>query len=251
MIVLFTDFGQGGPYVGQMKARILHDAPDATIVDLFADAPAANPYAAAYLLAAYVAEFPPGTVFLCVVDPGVGSDRPGVAVQADGFWFVGPGNGLFELVARRATSVRKWSLAWDNARVSASFHGRDVFAPIAARLARGLQPEGEENPSSWNAYPDWPDDLAEVVYIDRYGNAMTGLREGFVNPSFVLQAKGVYLRFARTFADVPPGEAFWYINANGLVEIAVNKGSATHTLGIGLGTRIDVREGAAGPGTFR
>ena len=240
MIVLFTDFGLEGPYVGQMKARIHRDAPGVPIIDLFSDAPVANPKAAAYLLAAYATEFPAGTVFLSVVDPGVGSERPGVAMDVDGRWYVGPGNGLFELVARRAVAVRKWSLTWDPDTVSASFHGRDVFAPAAARLARGLPPEGEGRPPSWNSYPDWPDDLAEVIYIDHYGNALTGLREGFVNPSFVLKANNVYLTHARTFTDVPPGEAFWYINANGLVEISVNKGSAADKLGIGLGTRISV-----------
>ena len=96
-----------------------------------------------------------------------------------------------------------------------------------------------------------PDDLAEIVYVDGYGNAMTGIRADFVNPSFVLHVSGVYLRFARTFADVPPGEAFWYINANGLVEIAVNQGSAAVKLGLRLGARIDVGEGTAEPGAFR
>jgi S-adenosyl-L-methionine hydrolase (adenosine-forming) len=251
MIVLFTDFGLEGPYIGQMKARILREAPAIPIVDLFADAPTVNPKAAAYLLAAYAREFGAGTVFLAVVDPGVGSERPGVIVEADGRWYVGPGNGLFELIARRAATVRKWALNWEAARVSATFHGRDVFAPIVARIACGWRPVQDEQPRDWNTYSDWPDDLAEIVYIDHYGNAMTGLREGFVNPSFVLKANHVYLKFARTFADVPPGEAFWYINANGLVEIAVNQGSAADKLGIGLGTRVDVGEGAAGSGAIR
>src|SRR5690349_7418524 len=94
MIVLFTDFGLEGPYIGQMKARIWREAPACQIIDLFADAPTVNPQAAAYLLAGYAVEFPAGTVFLGVVDPGVGSARPGVVVEADGRWYVGPGNGL-------------------------------------------------------------------------------------------------------------------------------------------------------------
>lgn len=251
VIVLFTDFGLEGPYIGQMKARILRDLPGAAIIDLFTDAPTANPKAAAYLLAAYADEFPAGTVFLCVVDPGVGTQRPGVVVQADGRWFVGPGNGLFEIVTRRAAIISKWELAWDENSVSASFHGRDVFAPVAARLERGDKPVGEARSASWNAFPDWPDDLAEIVYIDHYGNAMTGLRKGFVNPSFVLQANHVYLKSARTFADVPSGEAFWYVNANGLVEIAINKGNAADVLGIGLGSGINVGGEGSGSGKFR
>lgn len=240
MIVLFTDFGLEGPYVGQMKARIARDAPAVPVIDLFSDAPMADPKASAYLLAAYATEFPAGSIFLAVVDPGVGSERPGVIIEADGRWFVGPGNGLFELVARRATILRKWLLPPPSTGVSATFHGRDVFAPAAARLACGWIPEEGEQPRSWNAFPAWPDDLAEVIYVDHYGNAMTGLRSGFVNPTFVLEANRVYVKSARMFADVPPGEAFWYINSNGLVEIAVNKGSAAEKLGIGLGTRIYV-----------
>jgi hypothetical protein len=242
VIVLFTDFGLEGPYIGQMKARIWRDAPAAAVVDLFADAPTANPRAAAYLLAAYAEEFPAGTIFLCVVDPGVGSPRPGMVLKADGRWFVGPGNGLFELVARRAAQIDKWELAWDENSVSASFHGRDVFAPVAAHLQLHGLPVGEKRPASWNAFPEWPDDLAEIVYIDHYGNAMTGLRKGFVNPSFVLQANHVYLKSARTFADVPLGEAFWYVNSNGLVEIAINRGNAADVLGIGLGSSVGVGE---------
>ena len=107
MIVLFTDFGLDGPYTGQMKAVLHRETPDATVVDLFADAPAGNPKAAAYLLAAYAAWFPAGTVFLCVVDPGVGGARPAVVVEADGRRYVGPGNGLFELVQRRAAAEQR------------------------------------------------------------------------------------------------------------------------------------------------
>ena len=251
MIVLFTDFGLEGPYIGQVKARILRDAPGTVIIDLLADAPNGDPKAAAYLLPAYIDEFPPGAIFVCVVDPGVGTERPGVVVEADGRWFVGPGNGLFELVCRRAADVRKWSLQWQTEIVSATFHGRDVFAPAAARLACGRPPQGAQQPATWNSFADWPDDLAEVIYIDRYGNAATGLRGCFVNPTFVLQVNYVYLKAARTFADVPPGDAFWYINANGLVEIAVNMGSATDKLGMRPGTRIDVGESTAESGAFR
>jgi hypothetical protein len=102
MIVLFTDFGLHGPYTGQMKAALHQMAPAIPVIDLFADAPAGNPKASAYLLAAYAGWFPAGTVFLCVVDPGVGGARPAIILEADARWYVGPGNGLFELVQRRA-----------------------------------------------------------------------------------------------------------------------------------------------------
>src|SRR5262249_61914587 len=99
--------------------------------------PPGQPTPPAYLLAAYAAWSPPGTVFLCVVDPGVGSTRGALIVEADGRLYVGPDNGLFELVLRRAASRRVWQITWQPPALSASFHGRDLFAPIAARLAPG------------------------------------------------------------------------------------------------------------------
>ena len=110
MFALFTDFGMAGPYVGQMKAVLLQRAPGVPIVDLFADVPACNPRAAAYLLSAYASAFPAGTIFLAVVDPGVGTgQREPMVVEANGLWFVGPGNGLFSLLLRRATRCRCWT----------------------------------------------------------------------------------------------------------------------------------------------
>ena len=110
MIVVFTDFGLQGPYAGQMKAVLHQMAPAVPVIDLFADAPVGNPKPSAYLLAAYAQWFVAGTVFLCVVDPGVGGTRPPIILEADGRWYVGPGNGLFELVQRRATTTRSWDI---------------------------------------------------------------------------------------------------------------------------------------------
>ena len=104
------------------------------VIDLFADAPVGNPKAAAYLLAAYAQWFAAGIVFLCVVDPGVGGTRPPIILEADRRWYVGPGNGLFELVQRRATTTRSWDIDWKPERLSASFHGRDVTRPIQLEL---------------------------------------------------------------------------------------------------------------------
>ncbi len=140
MIVLFTDFGLEGPYTGQVLAVLHQTAPDIATIPLFADAPAGRPKPCAYLLAAYAAWFPPGTVFLCVVDPGVGSARRAVIAEADGRLYVGPDNGLFDLILRRAAISRLWEIAWRPPKLSASFHGRDLFAPVAARLATGKTP---------------------------------------------------------------------------------------------------------------
>src|SRR5271155_2742460 len=112
MIVLFTDFGLAGPYTGQVNAVLAETAPGVPVIQLFADAPAARPKPAAYLLAAYAAWFAAGTVLLCVVDPGVGSARRGLIAEAAGRLYVGPDNGLFELVLRRAATTRCWEISW-------------------------------------------------------------------------------------------------------------------------------------------
>ena len=143
MIVLFTDFGAAGPYVGQMRAVLAREASDVPVIELFADAPMCNPRASAYLLAAYCHEFAAGSVFIAVVDPGVGSARAAVALKADSNWYVAPDNGLLAMVARRATVARWWHITWRPEILSASFHGRDLFAPVAARLAMGEGPPGE------------------------------------------------------------------------------------------------------------
>ena len=240
MIVLFTDFGLSGPYTGQMKAVLHQTAPAMPVVDLFADAPAGNPKASAYLLAAYAPWFPASTIFLCVVDPGVGGARPPIIVEADGRWFVGPGNGLFELVQRRAQQTRTWDIDWQPERLSASFHGRDLFAPVAAMLARGEAPPGQPRVDRADRRADWPDDLSEIIYIDHYGNAMTGLRAAALPRDGRLVAAGRLLERARTFSDLPPGTAFWYENSNGLVEIAVNQGRADRELGLSIGTLVEI-----------
>lgn len=240
MIALFTDFGLHGPYAGQMKAVLHRDAPDAAIVDLFTDAPAGNVKASAYLLAAYAAWFPPGTVFLCVVDPGVGGPRPPVVVEAEGRWYVGPGNGLFELVRRRAAIACSWTIDWRPEHLSASFHGRDLFAPVAAILARGEPPPGTAQDASFDSQPGWPDDLGEIVYVDHFGNAMTGLRATVLPGDARLGVGDWTLERAGTFSDMPPGAAFWYENSNGLAEIAVNQGRADRNLGLKVGDPVAI-----------
>ena len=237
MIVLFTDFGSDGPYTGQVQARLYQQAPGVAVVNLFSDLVPYEIQAAAYLLPAYSAGFPPATVFLCVVDPGVGSVRPGVVVKADGCWYVGPNEGLFALLARRAERLECWQLP-EPVGVSSSFHGRDVFAPAAALLATGAAVDAETVPTNCLEQPDWPDDLFRVCSIDRCGNAITGVRASVVETSQLLSINGHSLKPAQTFSDVGAGESFWYANSNGLVELAVNRGRADHMLGIEVGTVI-------------
>jgi S-adenosylmethionine hydrolase len=240
MIVLFTDFGLSGPYTGQVNAVLQQAAPGIPVIQLFADAPAGQPKPSAYLLAAYPAWFPASTVFLCVVDPGVGSERRGLIAEADGRVYVGPDNGLFAIVLRRAASSTAWEITWRPPTLSASFHGRDVFAPIAARLAQGEPAVAMAQPVTPARCLDWPDDLAEIVYLDHYGNAMTGLRAECVPEAVRLQAGGRTLRHARTFSAATSGDAFWYVNSNGLVEIAVNGGRADRALNLSIGSPVAV-----------
>ncbi len=242
MIVLFTDFGPAGPYTGQMRAVLAREAPGVDVVELLSDAPRFEPMASAYLLAALAGAFPADATFLCVVDPGVGGARDPVIAEAGGRRFVGPGNGLFEPVLRRAAKARQWRITWRPGALSASFHGRDLFAPVAARLARGDAPDalGEEIPAGAGRHPDWPDDLPAIVYVDHFGNAITGLRAAALPEDAAIEAGGRRLGRLATFSDAAEGDAFWYENANGLAEIAVNQGRADTALGLAVGDSVRV-----------
>jgi S-adenosylmethionine hydrolase len=241
MLILVTDFGLEGPYIGQVQAVLQQQAPGIPLINLFSDL---TPFAiqdAAYLLPAYAAGFPAGSVFLCVVDPGVGGRRPGVVVQADERWYVGPDEGLFALVTRRAHAIQSWRLP-EVAGAAPSFHGRDVFAPAAAYLARNRRIITGWEPCPVAARADWPNELPRVVYIDRFGNAITGVRAATVPPAACLSIAGRTLTQAPTFSAVAAGEPFWYANSSGLVEIAVNRGRADTLLGIEVGTVIGFQE---------
>jgi S-adenosylmethionine hydrolase len=238
MIVLFTDFGLEGPYTGQVQAVLREQAPGIPVISLFADLASFDIEAAAYLLPAYAAGFPPGSVFLCVVDPGVGGSRPGAVVRADGRWYVGPDEGLFAILARRARQVECWHLPPPQA-ASPSFHGRDVFAPLAARLARDSNFGAGPRAATTNTRPEWPDELQQVVYLDRYGNAITGTRAAAVDDAATLRVNGHAVPRTRTFSETEPGAAFWYANSSGLVEIAVNRGRADRLLDIAVGTPFE------------
>lgn len=238
MIVIFTDFGLSGPYTGQMKAVLLQWAPAVPIVDLIADAPMFNPVASAQLLAAYSSTFPVGTVFLCVVDPGVGGDRLPLVIRADGRYFVGPDNGLFHRLIKQSKTIDAWQISYRPEHLSTSFHGRDLFAPVAAILAQGEPVPGERVAEADLFGYDWPRSLQEVVYIDHYGNAITGLDSSDISVDCRLEVGGMELRYAPTFTKVEPNGLFWYLNSSDLVEIAQNGASAAHTLKLQIGSSI-------------
>lgn len=236
MFVLFTDFGFRGPYVGQMKA-VLTSGADLPVVDLMHDAPAFDPRASAYLLRAFAASVPRASVIVAVVDPGVGSQRRAIAAQADGRWLVGPDNGLLAPLLQEARDVTVWTLDVGE-DAAATFHGRDVFAPAAVKVANGFAPGAETVSAAGLVGQDWPSDESQVIYVDDYGNVMTGLRGSRVPGQALLCARGHRIRRANTFSDVPRGEPFWYVNSSGLVEVAVNQGSARDRLNLTPGTPV-------------
>lgn len=241
MIVLFTDFGADDVYVGQMKAALLrHGAAATPIIDLTHSAPNFDARAAAHLLAALQWQFDAGAVFLAVVDPGVGGAREPVLVQAEGRWYVGPDNGLLSVVAARAADQRTWRIVWRPQNLSATFHGRDLFAPVAARLVSGALAADAIEETAGLAVQLGAADLAQVIYLDHYGNAMTGLRAAEIPHDAMIEVAGARLRRARSFAEAAPGHPFWYENSVGLVEIALNQGSAARALKLAVGAAVDV-----------
>jgi hypothetical protein len=239
VIVLFTDFGISDPYVGQVKARLAERAPSQLVVDLLHEVPDFNPHAGAHLLAAFASVFQPGSVFLAVVDPGVGTPRDAVVVMAGGRWFVGPGNGLLSIVAARHADTRLWRITWQPDALSSTFHARDLFAQVAADIARGEFPADRLTPIDKLEVEFDAGDLARVIYIDHYGNAWTGVR-GVVKGAYV-SAAGRHFKHSDSFGFVGKGEGFWFMNSVGLLELAVNRGSAAATYGLRVGDPVQVR----------
>ncbi len=240
-ILLFTDFGSADLYVGQVKGVLAADAPSVAVLDLLNDAPDYDVEAAAHLLAALAPQFATGSVFLAVVDPGVGTPRDGLVLEADGRRYVGPDNGLFSLVWQRARTRRCELIAWKPSQLSSSFHGRDLFAPVAARLAAGvLLPEWlAPKPAPEVLFDAGP--LARIIYVDHFGNCITGVPAQGVDRAARVEAGGRVLRFAAVFGEAPPGEPFWYANSSGLIELALARASAARALGLEVGAPVELQ----------
>ena len=237
MIFLFTDYGLEGPYIGQVETVLYQLAPQAKVINLTADAPRHNPKASAYLLASLIQKIPIDSVLFCVVDPGVGSntDKPS-ALKIDGRWFVGSDNGLFDIVAKQAKEILAWHITWEPETISNSFHGRDLYAPVCAMLVNKEQIPGDR--VGWTDKHQWSDDLYEVIYIDHFGNCMTGIRSNSLDKKIILTINEKNISNADTFSNVKTGQCFWYENSNGLIETAVNQGSASAVLAVSIGNEI-------------
>lgn len=247
IITLLTDFGTADGYVGEMKGVLLSLAPDVRVVDITHDVPPQDVESGRLALARVWRRFPAGTVHLAVVDPGVGSARRALAVESEGRFLVGPDNGLLSpallLGGARAVELSVPPHA------SATFHGRDVFAPAAAKLALGTPIDslgGSVDDAIVRRTPE-PRRLGdggisgEVIAVDRFGNAITNLlslRGGNVEVS------GQTLPVRRTYAEVATGCAVAVVGSSGLIELAVREGSAARELGLERGSRVVLRPAA-------
>lgn len=239
-IFLFTDFGTADIYVGQVKAVLARHAPGVPAIDLLHEAPPFNVKAGAHLLAVLASQIPSGSVTVAVVDPGVGSARPAAIADIDGRWFVGPDNGLLSVLAARAQKCSVWRITWQPDRLPPSFHGRDLFARIAAAVVRGEPPQNTAVGVKALEVQFGGADVAEIIYVDHYGNAFTGLRASDFSQASTLTAGGAMLTFRRVFSAAPPGQAFWYENSLGLVEIAASGASAAAMLGLRVGDPVGI-----------
>jgi S-adenosylmethionine hydrolase len=253
-VALLTDFGPGSYYVGQMHAVLARLAPRARVLDLAHDCPAGRVEVGAYLLGRTWPHCPPGTVHVVVVDPGVGGERALLAVRAGGQVFLGPDNGVLGPALGQAEEVRRIA----NERlfpgsVSATFHGRDVLAPVAARLVAGT-PFAEVGPIAVAAGPPPGARLVDggvegsVLFEDRFGNLVTNvpgsLFEGWpadgAQEVRVLIGAATLAGLRRTYADVGAGELLAYVGSGEHLEVAVRGGSAAAVLGVGAGARVRV-----------
>jgi len=260
VITLLTDFGSF--YPAQMKGviltRLADKASDITFVDIAHDIPPQDVRAGAFALLSTARHFPPGTIHISVVDPGVGTDRMGLVVESGGQIFVGPDNGLLLPAARSlgapgnppqsyriAVSQETLGLGLGSASASNTFHGRDIFAPVAALLASGKSPasmgprvrpkdlnfgEAKKTDKGWQA---------TVIYVDRFGNLILNMRNV---PVFPVSLKGIKLKPVRTYAQARRIEPLITQGSHGFAEIAVNQGNAAEAFCLKAGDRIELEE---------
>jgi len=258
IVTLTTDFGLRDSYVGAMKGVLLTVAPETRIVDLSHDVAPQNLLEAAFVVRGAWRFFPTGTVHVVVVDPGVGSSRAILAARGEGHLFLAPDNGVLWPVFEQgeAPEVRRLDAArFALPRVSSTFHGRDVFAPAAAHLARGFPFESIGPP-----HPTWariafpkpergPDGSlrGSVVRVDRFGNLITNLGADLLGSlgapeTIAVTLGGVEIRgLVATYASAPPGRRAALVGSSDLLEIAVPGGSAADSLGLGFGAEVVAR----------
>ncbi len=248
LITLLTDFGYSDYFVGSMKGVILGISPDARIVDITHEVPAGDIESAAFTLQAAYTSFPAGSIHVAVVDPGVGSDRRPILVQAGGHSFVGPDNGIFSYVCweEKRRIFELTNSDYFRSEVSSTFHGRDIFAPAAAALATGIKPSalGQEVEMMTHLKPLRPKKLrggalkAKIIHIDRFGNCITSLTRSDLTTTMIEQDASVEVNgttiksFRKFFSERPGGrkEVFGIWGSAGFLELAAMNDSAAKIL---------------------
>ncbi len=243
VITLLTDFGLLDHYVGVMKGVILSICPEAKLVDITHEVPPQNIAQGAYLLGVSYKYFPRGSVHVGIVDPGVGTNRRAICVVADDQFFIGPDNGLFTLVYDLACEFVVYELknsAYFLSQISSTFHGRDIFAPVAAYLACGLEPSRLGPVVSDEVRLSWPKPVLQgkrliggVIHVDRFGNLITNISRDLLRDKTVKKIifNGLEIPFKRAYAAAKPKSPLALIGSDGLLEIAISMGSAAQTLG--------------------
>ena len=262
IITLLTDFGVQDAFVGIMKGVILGIAPSTQIIDLSHEVPPQNILAGALLLRSAVRHFPTGSIHVAVVDPGVGSSRKGIIVETPDGFFVGPDNGLLSLSVpeeriSRITHLTNTDYFLD--QPSHTFHGRDIFAPVAAHLAQGVSPEqfGLQLSALERLNPPAPMKNEQtltgtVLYIDHFGNAITNISTTDIHP-FSTQQLWVSIeahqlgQLVSTYANVEEGAPAVLINSWGQIEIAIRNGSAAQELSLQPGSLVEIHITKPGP----
>jgi len=261
-IVLLTDFGLEDVYVGLMKAVISKLSPDTKIIDLSHSIDPQNYKQAAFLLSVSVEYFPENTIFVCVIDPGVGTARNAIAMKTDKYTFISPDNGTLSYVLQDYIPLGVYSIVRDKyflEQVSATFHGRDIFAPVAAHLANGLEVErlGERiSPLSLITIPEpqcfldaqniWH---GEVIHIDRFGNIITSLKAKTMGINqfkfskqelnWMFETGNLKIRYlSQTFGDVNVGDFLAYVGSFGYIEIGKREGNAAKEIGVTIGQNV-------------
>jgi S-adenosyl-L-methionine hydrolase (adenosine-forming) len=256
IITLLTDFGSQDSYVGIMKGVMLSLNPEAVLVDLVHEVPPQDTISGAFLLAEAAPYFPPGTIHLAVVDPGVGTLRRALAAKArDQFW-VGPDNGLFHLVFQEGPPPDLVCLenpAYFRESVSRTFQGRDIFAPVAAHLSLGTPLEAFGPPLTDPISFPWPQPefspsavRGEIVHIDGFGNLVTNIRGGELlnwlaeRPHVVILGSLTIPGLTRTYGEAAAGEFLALVGSHGYLEIACAQGNAARRLTVGRGRAVSV-----------
>lgn len=249
-ITLLSDFGDGDYFVGAMKGTILSVNPEANVVDISHGIQPQDIEAAAFTLLAGYKSFPAGTIHVAVVDPGVGSGRRPILVQAGNYSFVGPDNGIFSYIFDREADFRVFHLTSEHyfrQPVSATFHGRDIFAPVAAVLSLGTSPRklGKEIGDPVRLKALQPERLksgrlrGRVIHIDRFGNCITNIsRDDFTVPATLEIGRKTIKSFKRFFADEGKDKLFGVWGSAGFLELAANNASAAKLLAAKRGQSV-------------